>query len=148
MFFTDAIFRVIFKVWDIWICFPLQKYKVPFQCSIHCLGEKNLYPKSPVFCCPIEKVLIKEGEKKVGMDTNKLHINLLNRLLYCSTTMQFLPQKNNSSIKNNRIYIYCKGRFIKVKQDPVLKFLSDGNHHTRNKHEIILHIFSLLIQKR
>lgn len=49
-------------------------------------GGQNPYLKSSVFHGIIEKVLITEGER-AGRDMNKLHTNLLNRLLYCSTTM-------------------------------------------------------------
>lgn len=52
-------------------------------------GEKKTLPQ--VICVLLNNwkntLLITEGEKRAGIDMNKLHANLLNRLLYCSTTM-------------------------------------------------------------
>lgn len=88
-----------------------------------------------------------EGEKKAGMDTNKLHVNLLKRLLYCSTTMHSsYLRKTIPVLRTTKSVFTIKGGLSKQNYwDPVLKFSFDGNCHTRNKHETFLHIFNLLI---
>lgn len=90
-----------------------------------------------------------EAEKKAGMDTNKLHVNFLKRLLNCSATMHSSYLRKTIPVLRTTESMFT---IRKVYQDktigPVLKFSSDGNCHTRNKHEIFLHIFNLLIHKR
>ena len=83
------------------------------------------------------------------MDTNKLRLNLLNRLLYCSTTMNnFHLKKTIPVLRTESIYVIKGGLTRYNKWDSVLKRSFDGNCYTRNKHEIFLCIFNLLIQKR
>lgn len=78
-------------------------------------GEKNPYPKSSVFCCTIEKILITEGEKKSWNRYEQVTCKFVEQVaLLFNNNAQFSSQINNFSIKNNRTYIYYKGMFNKT----------------------------------